>query len=388
MIILGLLGLVFVIARYFITLPNKSFTLKTTPKEKFGVSQIDNTKVTFSPSCTPSDAVYNTDLGDISDSSGHQNNKFGLYIYAENDYVETAGDLVNSNRGDWGYVLIPINVKDYDGGKWKKVFRQLNAKHLIPILQLWDLSENDETDQLKESAQFLNEMDWPIKNRYISVFNETNDSRFWREKADPAQYAEILDKAIGIFKAANKDFFMLNGAFNASARGGSEFFDEEYFLIKMDEAQPSIFAKLDGWASHSYPQPEFSGNPYNTGRDSIKAYEWELNILKNRFGVENLPVFITETGWAHAEGKDYDRTYLPEEITSNYIVRAFKDVWLKDPRVVAVTPFTVRYEPPFDHFSWIKADDSYYLQFKKVQEMDKVAGKPPYLIKPAVTCDY
>ena len=37
-----------------------------------------------------------------------RNNKFGLYIYAENrDFMELAQQLVNSNGGDWGYVLIP-----------------------------------------------------------------------------------------------------------------------------------------------------------------------------------------------------------------------------------------------------------------------------------------
>ena len=41
-----------------------------------------------------------------------ENNKFGLYIYAEEkDFFEIAQNLVNSKGGEWGYVLIPYNVR-------------------------------------------------------------------------------------------------------------------------------------------------------------------------------------------------------------------------------------------------------------------------------------
>ncbi|MFH1648918.1 MAG: hypothetical protein ABIA11_04330, partial [Patescibacteria group bacterium] len=40
------------------------------------------------------------------------NNKFGIYLYAEvKQFFEIAQKLVNSNGGEWGYVLIPYNVK-------------------------------------------------------------------------------------------------------------------------------------------------------------------------------------------------------------------------------------------------------------------------------------
>ena len=351
------------------------------------VSQDSFTQVAFNRSDVCISTSYNTDLGDVKDIIGYQNNKFGLYIYAEEDFVELAGDLVNSSGGDWGYVLLPINVRDYDGGKWKKIFGKLNEKHLIPILQLWDLSEDDEEGQLKECAQFLNSLNWPIKNRYISVFNEPNDSEFWKGKADPLEYAEILDKPISVFKDQSEDFFMLNGAFNSSARTGGGYIDEKNFLLAMDNAVPGIFGRLDGWASHPYPQPEFRGSPYSEGRDSIKAYEWELDLLDELFGVRNLPVFITETGWAHSEGESYNDNFLSQDIVASYFVRAFTEIWGPDTRVVAVTPFTIRYDPPFDHFSWIDVDEDFYPQFRAVQSLPKIEGKPPFLIKKEVVCE-
>ena len=152
-------------------------------------------------------------------------------------------------------------------------------------------------------------------------------------------------------------------------------------MKKMNEAVPGIFDKLDGWASHPYPQPNFSGKPTDTGRWSIRAYEDELEYLKNELGVKkDLPVFITETGWAHAEGEKYNGSYKPVETVAQYFKTAYEEVWLKDDRVRAVMPFTIRYDPPFDHFSWINKDKVPYLHYETLKKIEKVEGKPPVLM--------
>lgn len=315
------------------------------------------------------------------DSSWERNNKFGLYVYAENkDFFEIAQRLVNSNGGDWGYVLIPYNVKDRDVSKWSRVFDQLRNKHLIPIIQLWDVDVADYKDQTEEAAEFLNRFVWPVKERYISAYNEMNDARFWYGYVDPAEYAQILDYTVDTFKNENEQFFLMNGALNVSAPTNDSHLDAFHFMFQMDQEVPGIFNKLDGWASHSYPQPNFSGGPYNVGRWSIRAYEEELAYLRDNLGVEKeLPVFITETGWAHAEGKEYNSSYLSNSIISEYFRIAFEEVWLPDERVRAVTPFTIKYNPPFDHFSWVNEDNVPYKHYDVVKSIDKVAGNPPHI---------
>ena len=313
-----------------------------------------------------------------------QNNKFGLYIYAERqDFFEKAAELVNSNGGSWGYVLIPYNVKDRDSTKWKRVFSDLNRLKLIPVIQLWDVDLEKYEKQTKQAAQFLDSFDWPIRPRYISVYNEVNDKRFWYGKIDPKGYAKILDYTVDTFKNENKDFQMMNGAFNVSSSNTDETVDSFYYMKKMNDEVPGIFNKLDAWAAHPYPQPNFSGNPLSTGRWSIRAYEDELNYLKKNLGLKkDLPVFITETGWAHAEGEKKDSSFLSEEkVAENYKI-AYEQVWLKDPKVRAVMPFTIKYNAPFDHFSWVKEDyKKTYKQFEVVRNMPKVVGTPPQLIK-------
>ena len=310
------------------------------------------------------------------------NNKFGLYIYAEEkDFFEIAQNLVNSNGGEWGYVLIPYNVKDYDESKWGRVFDQLISKKLIPVIQLWNFDEYHYQKDIRKAAEFLNSFIWPIKYRYISVYNEPNDDKFWGGDSDPEEYAEVLDFAIRTFKEVNPDFYMLNGALNISSPTDGQNIDAFEFMKKMDEKIPGIFEKLDGWASHPYPQPNFSGSPYDTGRWSIRAYEDELNYLKEHLGVKkDLPVFITETGWAHAEGENYNPSFPNVETVSEYYKIAFEEVWLKDDRVRAVMPFTIRYDPPFDHFSWINKDKVPYFHYETLKKIEKVKGIPPVLM--------
>jgi len=81
----------------------------------------------------------------------------------------------------------------------------------------------------------LNTFIWPIKYRYISVYNEPNDSEFWNGRADPYEYAEVLDYTIRVFKEVNPDFYMLNGAFNVSASANDNSFDSFEFMRKMNE---------------------------------------------------------------------------------------------------------------------------------------------------------
>lgn len=317
-----------------------------------------------------------------SDPLWEENNKFGIYIYAEEDeFFDRAEELVNTGKGDWGYVLIPFNVKDTAFEKWNGVFRKLREKHLIPVIQLWDVDTDNYKEQTVKAAEFLNRFVWPIRYRYVSVYNEPNDKNFWYGRVDPEGYAEILNFTIDTFKQENADFFMLNGAFNVSAPTDSNHLDSLEYMRRMEIAVPGVFSKLDGWASHPYPQPNFSGSPYNEGRWSIKAYETELSFLEVVLKVEKeLPVFITETGWAHAEGVNYNPSYLPVETVAEYTKKAFEDVWLKDDRVRAVMPFTIKYEPPFDHFSWLNGDNVPYKHFDTIRDMKKISGKPPAFI--------
>ena len=151
--------------------------------------------------------------------------------------------------------------------------------------------------------------------------------------------------------------------------------NEVQFLQRMINENPNVFDHIDGWSSHSYPNPNFSASAKNTGRGSVKTYEWELNLLKNLGVDKSLPVFITETGWAH--NKNGKNGYLSPSAISERFTTVFGQLWLPDDRIVAVTPFILNYkEPPFDIFSWKGVDDQYYEFYFRIQSISKVFGSP------------
>jgi hypothetical protein len=300
-----------------------------------------------------------------------------MYAYDIESLIYKSAEFANSNGGDWGYILIPINISEKDEGKLNKVFTQLNQLHLIPIFQLWDYKPEKLEEDTTHLAKLLNTMSWPIQNRYISVYNEVNDDSFWRGKRNPAEYADVLERTIDIFKQTNPNYFLMNGAFNTSARSNASYTSTEVFLQQMNQHNPRVLKKLDGWASHPYPQPNFSASPLKQGRDGIQAYKWELNELQ-KLGIPtaNLPVFITETGWAHREGVNYNYSYITEERAAKNLEIAFKRIWLPDNQVVAVTPFTIIYDAPHDHFSFLKKDGTPYKPFNTIKNIKKAKGAP------------
>ena len=318
---------------------------------------------------------------------GKQNNKVGMYVQNSGDQIAEAAELVNSNGGDWGYVLLTMNLNDRGGGTWQSLFDAAAKSHVIPVIQLFNAGAcNPDEMDFDGLAEMLNSLAWPSRRRYISIFNEVNAGDYWCGNASGESYAKALDKAINAFKSKSSDFFIMPAAFNSSARTGAvsnekaKYIGEDLFLQQMNQAVPGIFSRIDGWANHAYPQPNFSGAIY-AGRDSILNYNWELGLLR-QFGVGSLPVFITETGWIHKEGQESCGQYsqaglLSAEVVAARYQAAYTNYWLPDPRVVAVMPFILASSDPCAAgFAWQKPDGSLYPQGEMLKVIPKVAGSP------------
>src|SRR3990172_2157634 len=142
----------------------------------------------------------------------------------------------------------------------------------------------------------------------------------------------------------------------------------------MHDKVPDIFDHIDGWTSHSYRNPNFSESPDKTGIVSITGYINEIEFIKTLSVKKNLPIFITETGWTHDVGGE--NKFLSVDVLKKYYTQAFEK-WLKDPNIVAVTPFMLNYQSePFNTFSFKKADGSFYDFYSEIQKMLKKSGNP------------
>ncbi len=326
------------------------------------------------------------------------NNKFGISLAQPNtDQFVEVKNLVNSNGGDWGYVTLIIEEKDRNREKWQGIFDQLRKLHLIPIIRLATSAEGENWRRPEKKdalgwADFLDSLNWVIKNRYIVLFNEPNHGSEWGGEVSAKNYGEVATEFAKKLKEKNKDFFVMLAGLDASAPSampGME--DEEKFLEKMFSVGndlrvvpvghdgPTLQQYIDGLASHSYPNPGFSGSPYSVGRISIRTYEWEIALLKELGVTKELPVFITETGWKRGG----------EGTVADYFQTAYDQIWGPDSRVVAITPFVLDYQgEPFLDFSWktpsAKASEgqgNFYQQYYTVAAMSKIKGEPEQIEK-------
>jgi hypothetical protein len=320
----------------------------------------------------------------VENPASRPNNIYGIHITDEHD-LEDAARLVNSSGGDWGYVTFVIRKDERDKYRWQKVFDKMRRLHLIPIVRVatrqldghWEKPNFDEIDGW---VSFLNSLNWVVKNRYIIIGNEPNHAKEWGNELNPKEYAEYLYLFSERLKKESDHYFILPAGFDASAPNDKEHMSEDIYLQRMFEHKPDVFKYIDGWSSHSYPNPDFSGSESEKGRGTVATYEWELDLLKS-LGIEKeLPVFITETGWAHSQ---YDKilSYKSPDTISESLSYAFKNVW-NDKRIVAVTPFILNYkDPPFDIFSWKKRGGGFYNFYYDIQKIPKVAGRPVQEVK-------
>jgi hypothetical protein len=297
--------------------------------------------------------------------------------------------------GDWGYVTQLVRSDDLDPAKWQ-VFMDLCAEHhLIPIVRLattfdrrhqyWLAPSHDADGRYHgiahEYAQFIAALDWPADQHFVVVGNEPNHGNEWSGVPDPAAYARFLIDVSDALHAADPGARVLNAGFDPYApdTGGQPmpdgfvYLSEELFIEAMAAAEPSVFQRIDAWASHAYADSHFAAEPASGVKQGINVYHWELSKLETH-GVRGLKVMITETGWRHSESVDPTAAdHLPdlpdaEQIAAYFDLAFFGGdtttawiPWLDDPLVIAVTPFAFDGSPrEWGHTNWLilEADGS------------------------------
>lgn len=310
----------------------------------------------------------------IVDPLATPNNKFGIHILFPSE-VAKAATLVNSNGGDWGYVVIPIQSGDKDLKKWQDFMNDCRKNHLIPIVRL--ATEGDyfntkvwrkPTDaDVLDFANFLNSLAWPTENRYVIVYNEVNRDDEWGGDSNPSEYANLLSYAVTVFKSRSSDFFVISSGMDNAAANSATAINEYTYFQEMNQAVPGIFNQIDGMSSHSYPNPAFSQPPTTNTSMSIYSFAHEKALLET-MTTKNLPVFITETGWTQ-------ETISPITV-GTYYQTAYQTVW-NDPSIVTVAPFLLQGSGGgFAQFSFLDGGGSPNVVFNAITSLPKTKGAP------------
>jgi hypothetical protein len=328
------------------------------------------------------------------------------------DHIAYAGDLLP----DGGFVVQLVRADDLDVDKWQRFMDSARDHQLTPIIRLatvfdeesstWQPPQADAdgryTSLAQKYADFVAGLEWYTETHAIILLNEPNNGNEWGGQPDPVAYAQFVMDVAPMIKATDEDAVILNGAFDLSAPNTGDlpfpdtdiyFIDAETFMDAMNKAQPDVFHQFDRWNSHAYPL-DFSAPPWKreqgfvdmiTGETrltnaprsifnrSVNGYEWEIWKL-SKYGVRDLPIFITETGWRHAETVDDQSLdageYPTAEQATQYldllllgnVNQRVPDVptggWtglLIDERVKGVIPFALNGTPQeWGHTNWLK----------------------------------
>lgn len=314
-----------------------------------------------------------------------------------------------SAETEGGFVTQLIDLNHLDVATWQThFFDPCHRLGLTPIVRIainpdptiggWDAPPQDAGGGYDEVAQtfaeFFAQIDWPDGvPHYFVIGNEPNHGEEWGGRVDPAEYARYLITMADALHTSDPEARILNAGLDLFAphtngqklMGGGPFMDAESFMDGMIAAQPHVFTYLDAWASHPYPLGAFVQPPWEQSMQvdylngasnpnqlvsetgifnrGINGYEWELLKLST-YGIDALPVFITETGWRHSEAG-----YASAETVAIYLELATVGnkqgrypelptegwtAWEDDQRVVAITPFAFAGDPSrWSHSNWI-----------------------------------
>lgn len=292
------------------------------------------------------------------------NNRYGVHILEPSE-IEAAAALVNTSGGQWGYITIPIRTDDRDPVKWRQFFIKSGQLKLIPIVRLATFVYKDTwvaptAYDLVDYANFLSDMPWPTRNRYIVLFNEPNHAKEWGGSVDPGGYATLLIQAKAIFTSRSSEYFLLSAGLDMSAPTNHTSTDALLFWRQMTTAQPAWAKSVDGYSFHAYPNPAFSSSPTSSSRYGLKSYSYELRLLAS-LGIPAKPVFITETGQLGQAG---------------FFTTAFTSVWT-EPTIVAVTPFLLfAGSGDFARFSLLDTNRRPTVSYQDIVRLTKTAGSP------------
>lgn len=298
------------------------------------------------------------------------NNIFGVHILDTSEVFEAA-KLVNSQGGEWGYVTIPIRSDDRDKFKWISFMNNCRQTKLIPIIRISSYASgpnwvSPRESELTDFANFLNDLPWPVKNRYIVVYNEPNHSQEWGGYVSPSEYARTLVTAYEIFKSRSQDFFVISAGLDMSAPNSSTSLDALQYIRQMTKANNKWYENIDGLAVHAYPNPGFSASVWSTGRFGITSYKYEMSLLKS-LGYKQKPVFITETGYI-----GNNEFYSP----------AYTSIWTDD-YLVAITPFVLfAGAGEYAKFSLLDPNHQPKNSYHDIYNLKKVSGSPLLNISP------
>ncbi len=281
-----------------------------------------------------------------------QGEVLGIHLLSPSE-LSQAQKLLETKNNTNHFVTVPLTYDDLGHkDRWQNFLNEAHDAHLTPLIRLTSRFENgswvvpNQADIIKY-VTFLSSLSWKDTDLTVILFNEPNHANEWGGGVDPEGYVRIADFATDWFKTEEKHYIVLPAGLDLSANTSPGTMEEFTFWKRALADRPEFIEKLDGWTSHSYPNPGFASDPWKTDKGSLRGYQHELTFLSG-YTKKELPVYITETGWNHDQLTNWE--------LARYYTVAYSQIWNNDPRIKAVTPFLLQGAPgTFAPFSFLDA---------------------------------
>jgi hypothetical protein len=274
----------------------------------------------------------------------------GIHILSTGE-IDQANTLLEHGDDKDKFVTLPITTRDLTKkSDWQSFFDKCHTLKIRPIVRFATYFDNGSWKQpnridVMALTKFLGDLDWHRPELTVILFNEPNHAAEWGGKIDPSSFAQISTFAAQWLQTESKAYTVLPAAMDLAADGHNGTMEAFSYWQAALQEEPTMLEHFDGWNSHSYPNPAFASSPTRTDKKSLRGYTHELDFIK-KYTSKELPVYITETGW--------NQNVLTNAKLKTYFQQAYEQIWTKDPRIVAVTPFLLQGAPgTFAPFSFL-----------------------------------
>lgn len=290
-----------------------------------------------------------------------QGDVLGIHLLSPAELPQ-AQKLLQTKDNARSFVTLPFTYDDLNHkARWQSFLNEAHQANIKPLIRLTTRFENGAWvvpthADIVAYAKFFTSLDWKDEELTIILFNEPNHAGEWGGTIDPEGYVRIADFAADWFKTEGKKYVILPAGLDLAANNSAKTMEAFAYWKRALAERPEFLEKIDGWTSHSYPNPGFSSNPWKTDKGSLRGYQHELVFLGGYTNKE-FPVYITETGWNHDN--------LTRRNISQYYEVAYRQIWNNDPRIKAVTPFLLQGAPgAFAAFSFLDAQGNPTLAYQ------------------------
>jgi len=278
--------------------------------------------------------------------------------------------------GDWGHVRVGSGVHNLDMDEAVRALAICRAKRLTPVFTGLYVPEEYRIPGGADHAPYVREDGYPLAaERYgawAAAMAELNASPPYYEvgneingKWEPAAYGRFI---IDVSRAMKAELPGIKIVSAGLAGWGGDFLDE------MLTAVPEAAAHIDCWGLHPYcanHPPAYDKDVY-----AIKGHRRTAEVLAEH-GITDPRFVMTESGYELGNRSDAAYPRITDELRADYLVQAYRDVWVPDERVTALTLFMLQavHYPQWRGWVLVRDDCTKTETFRALARVPKPRGR-------------